>query len=309
VLSSIKSQRRREELLLKADSTRLFLLVARAFYATLSAETNLLELQNLLRLTEDRVKELSGRVNLGKSRQSEILTLRSQVSALKSQREGLLAQATFVRADLAFLTGVDLAGVALINDPLSLVTRDTGAQFLAKADERSDIRALREEVASARSLIKTAQGYYAPSLGLTGNYYVERVGNQEPIDWDLIFSLDLPLFEGGANVARVKTARSNLRTAELNLSAAVRQAQTEIKQAHILYQAATAQTGYLQSAAQNAKESYELQVKEYRYGLVNNLEVLEAMRFMIQNHQDLENALLDSQLRLIELKTATEELP
>jgi outer membrane protein len=309
VLSALKSSRRREELLLKNESTRLFLTVARAFYAALSAETNLMELQNLLKLTEDRAKELSGRVKLGKSRQSELLTLRSQVAALKSQREGLLADVSFVRADLAFLTGVEMDGVALVNDPLSIVTNDTGAQFLAKAEERSDIRALREELAAARSLISNAKGYYAPSLGLTGNYYVERVGTQKPIDWDLIFSLDLPVFEGGANMSRVRVARSNLRTAELNLSAALRRAQTEIKQAHLLYQSAAARAEYLRDASQKARESFELQEKEYRYGLVNNLEVLEAMRFMIQNHQDLENALLDTQLRLLELKTATEELP
>jgi outer membrane protein TolC len=63
----------------------------------------------------------------------------------------------------------------------------------------------------------------------------------------------------------------------------------------------------LEDAYKKAKKSYELQVKEYRYGLVTNLDVLQALTFMQDVKQNWDRALIQSQLDYINLTAAAEK--
>ena len=58
-----------------------------------------------------------------------------------------------------------------------------------------------------------------------------------------------------------------------------------------------------------AKKSYEIQVKEYRLGLVNNLEVLSALNTMEQTKQQWDGIQVGTKLNEINLRITVEDIP
>ena len=199
---------------------------------------------------------------------------------------------------------------AVLKDGLEEVAPfDSEEGFLAIAGGRSDVRAQEREIESARQEVRLARGAFYPSAGFLGNYYAKRVGTQRNIDWDALFSVDLPLFQGGTARALVREAGSRLKESELRLQELRRDIRREVREAARRVNASVAGSKRLRSAFEKAAESYRLQVGEYRLGLVNNLEVLQVMNDMQDRKRDLDRALIESKVHWLELKTAAEDLP
>jgi outer membrane protein len=119
------------------------------------------------------------------------------------------------------------------------------------------------------------------------------------VDWDLLFSVDVPLFQGGSAFAGASEAKSRYREAELNLSRLRRSVRSDVRTAFNLFQTSVSETKSLAAAYQKAKESYELQVREYRLGLVNNLEVLQAQNIMQDVKHDWDRTALETKVNYV----------
>jgi outer membrane protein len=72
--------------------TQLYRDVAQAFYTRLSVEKDLSVLDNQLELYQKRIKELQDRLSIGRSRNTELLTVQAAQAILKAQREQVLGQ-------------------------------------------------------------------------------------------------------------------------------------------------------------------------------------------------------------------------
>ncbi|MBL0059906.1 MAG: TolC family protein [Elusimicrobia bacterium] len=95
-----------------------------------------------------------------------------------------------------------------------------------------------------------------------------------------MLNLDVPLFQGGTVKARVADARSGLQQAQLSLDYLERQIQSDVKKAYEAWTASLEESQSLEEAYQASKKSYDAQRREYRLGLVTNLDVLNAMNLM-----------------------------
>lgn len=307
--SAFRAEARREEHNLRHESQRLYLDVATAFYTVILLERDLANAHTVLGLAQERVKELNRRSQLGKSRRSEVLSVESQLATLRAearQTEGDLAVA---RQNLSYLLGQDAASWPLedgMPDPLPPKPQEN---FLAKAGQRADVRAQTEDVLSNRYKLRIARGGLWPSADLTGNYYTYRVGFQKEIDWDLLLSLTVPIFRGGTQAAAVRESASVLAESKLELSRVRRDAEREIQTAAIRLAASVGEREAFQEAYEKAQESYKLHAQEYRLGLVNNLEVLEALNRLQEDRRQWDRSVVQSKLNLLGLKIATEELP
>ena len=122
------------------------------------------------------------------------------------------------------------------------------------------------------------QSGFFPSVKLDGNYYTQRVAPQSGNDWDLLFTVDVPLFDGAQTIGDVKVAASQRESARLDFEKTRRLARLDIKDAYENFKYAQKEERTLKNAAEASKKSYELQSEEYRLNLVNNLDVLDALR-------------------------------
>jgi outer membrane protein len=308
-MSASRAEQSGERRRLERARALLYLDVARAFYLVLQTERDLANLDVLLGLLDDRLRELRERERLGKSRRSELLSLESRRDAVAAERSLTDGDAASARELLAFLTGEDVSG-ARLEDPLpDDFPPDAEAPLLEKADARADVLAFRDDVEARRQELRVAKGAFYPNAGLLGNYYTKRVGTQSAIDWDVLLSLEVPLFQGGATRAQAREARSRLTEAELAWEEVRREARREVKDARVRLAASLEQAAGLRSAFAKAEESYRLHVKEYRLGLVNNLEVLQALDEMESRKRDSDRAAIRGKLLRFELLSAAEALP
>ncbi|MBI3575356.1 MAG: TolC family protein [Gammaproteobacteria bacterium] len=288
--------------------TQLFMDVTQNFYTVLSIEQDLKNFGEEINQNIDREKELNGRVRIGRSRIGEVLTVQSTISTLRAQVEQLQGQLGAAREAFAFLSG--LAPTTLLRDtedlPANLEPLD---DYLARLELRPDVSASRQRLSAARENTKVARGAHLPSLDLNANRYLERTGNLKDSTWDVGIALTVPIYAGGLLQSRVSEAVSQLTQAELNASQVIRQAEQEIRSTHQSVVFDRSQLDALEKATASARKNYEAQRRDYRLGLVTNLDVLQALTAFQQNQLALDRARYTTKLDYLKLQAAAVRRP
>jgi len=263
--------------------------VVQNFYTVLSLERDLTNYQEEIKQNMAREKEIAARLRIGRSRESELLNVQATLSTLRAQVELLKGQLRVAREAFAFFSGLEadtpLRDTEVLQDDLNAMDN-----YLAGIAERPDVKAAEQRYTAAKENINVAQGAHLPTLDLNGNYYLDRPANLNDINWDVQVALNIPLYSGGATQSRVREAASQRNQAEYVLEQVRRQAEQEIRALYQSVQFDRTQLAALERAAQATKKSYEAQRREYRLGLVTNLDVLQALTAFQQNQRALDRA-------------------
>ncbi len=273
-----RDERTRAEQLLLVD-------VANAFYLVLEQREDLQALETERLALMERVGELTERERLGRSRRSEVASAQAQLRRVEAEQEHIASQAMAARELLQFLTG--LTALTSLEDPEQLVAEPGDQEGrLAKGASRPDVQATGEAWRVAVRQVRIAQSALWPTVSVEGDYYTERVGVSDDINWDALLKVDVPLFQGGQAVGGIREASAKAREAKLQYQEAERRAVLEIRNAFTQFQAAMARSEALEQALRAAEESYRLQVEDYQHNLVNNLEVLQALQALVDARRD-----------------------
>jgi outer membrane protein TolC len=279
--------------------------VSVVFYTSIDLQQELQVYDIVKKTTEDRLKELNRRVRLGKSRESEALSTQVELASLEAQIEQTRQNLLTARLTLEFLTGVHPQTPLLDDraDPMIPPLEDA----LKKVITRPDVIALYKRREQADLLLRYARGGYYPSVDFLGNWYTERPGFQKEIDWDAQFKIMVPIFQGGLVKAQVDIARAQLTTSDLEFSRQDRRARQQVTDAHQQLTQSIQRARLYDKAATLAYKNYDVQLNEYKLGLINNLDVINVLR----TTQDLQiekiRALAVSKNNAIQLRIATGE--
>jgi outer membrane protein len=287
---------------------QLFKDVAQNFYDVLTLEQELKNLDEQIDQYRQREKELSDRVRIGRSRPGETLTVQSTVSTLRAQVEQRKAELNAAREVFAFLSGQPAP--TPLRDA-EAIPADPGAldAYLARLALRPDVKAAQRRLAAAQENISVARGAHLPSLDLNANRYLERTGALENVDWDVQLALTVPLYAGGSVQSRVREAQSQSTQAELGVSQVKRQAEQEIRSLHQSVMLDRSQLAALEMATDAARKNYETQQRDYRFGLVTNLDVLQALTVFQENQRALDRARYTAKLQYLRLQAAAVRRP
>jgi len=285
-LSGAGSLRKEREYTYARAQQLLFLDVADAFYTVLRCERDIEITEGTLKLLNDRVTDLTKREKIGRSRLSEVVTARSRLNTLKSTLARIRGNLMVQKRTLEFLTGKNLEHRAL----------DTGAElpslqnplkdYLDLSSNRPDVEAARYALKKAKRNIVIAQSQIWPTVTLDHTQYDRREGFQAPIDWDLLFRVNIPLFQGGEALSKIKAALVDKKKSDLMLSQTERHSETETKQAYDSLSARLDEYSALGEAVKSAEENYKVQREDYALALVTNLDVLEALENLNQTRLD-----------------------
>jgi outer membrane protein len=293
---------------LNQSRTLLFRDVVQGFFAVLIVERDGQIFGEELAAYETRIGELKDRERVGRSRQSEILAAQAALATLRAQGEQLKGSIAAARETLSFLTGLD-RNIALREPEASSTVLEPLDAYLAGTDTRPDVvsAAFRKEAAHAQ--VGMAWGNFLPSIDLTGNYYLKRTGVNEPIKWDAQAAISLPLFVGGNNFSRLREAKSASRQGDAQFSRARRQAELDIRLLYSRTATDLAQVNALVSAADLSDRNYQEQSNDYRLGLVNNVEVMQALAGSQETRRALNRALYTLKADLATLDAAAARRP
>jgi len=267
-----KKQRQSEKL--RAEQL-LFVDVSDAFYLFMEENEDLKTLNTIREAFSDRIDELKERVNIGKSRTSEVVSTEVQLYSLEDQIELVKNQEAIARQLLEFLIGRQINEITELGFNFFLKPE---SEYLAKASSRTDVQAASFALAADQKRVKIAKSGFFPTLNLETDYYTHRTST--PIDsrWEALLTIDVPIFEGTTTYGKVKEAISVARESRLLLERTKRLVIQDIHDSYVNAQADFLRTGILEKALKSAELNYELQTQDYKLNVVNNLDVLTAIQ-------------------------------
>jgi outer membrane protein TolC len=295
-------QVRHARLLLYADT-------ADAFYAVLEIDRELATTQDTLRLAQERLEELEQRNRIGISRRSEVLSQEAETASIRATAERLKGLLVVAWEALRFVTGLQ-GTPELVDDLPDAVQIPPVEEYLARARERrDDLKAARERVAAAEEGIGMARSGYLPTADLEARYYTHREGVSAEIDWDVVLSFQVPIFEGGVTQAQMRDARSRVRSSQLDLERLTRDTALQVNRAYADLLAFRSELASLEKAVAAAEENYEIVQAEYRRGIVTNIDVLAAFDQLQQARLRRDRARFGSRRSGVRLEAVTGATP
>lgn len=306
-LKGFRAQRRAGQADFDQAAALLYRDVARSFYGLVSADIEISDIDDEIRIYDDRVKELQQRLRIGRSRASEKLAIESAQARLRADRQGLLIERSTQVEIFRFLTG--LSDVTPNDqEPLPLTPPDVN-QFLTALDRRPDVRAEVERYNAAHQAVHVAQADHYPTLNATGNYYPIRTNDLNDLHkdptWDVQGTITLPLFSGGTVVGQVREKKSQRLAQDLKMREIKRMAEQEIRTIFERLRIDLDQLQALKVALELSQQDYKAQTREYRLGLVTNLDVLQALVSEQQNRRDYNKAIYAAKLDRVLLEIAS----
>ncbi|MGZ3686757.1 MAG: TolC family protein [Bdellovibrionota bacterium] len=303
LVSSANFQKQRAMVVLFQD-------VSTNFYQIVTLEQDLRNIDYELSLYTKRVNELNQRVRIGRSRQAEVLTVQSAMASLKAQNEQVLGQLKVVREVFQIQTGLDLNTPIADSENLPAKLEPTES-YLGHVEARPEIRSQRDQLVSAEEGIPIARAGHLPSLSVNGDFYLyKQFGDvAAPWNWDVQGVLTIPIYSGGVVQSKVRQAASQAHQSELALSQARKSAMQEILSDHAQTAADLSQLQALIDATGIAEKNFVAEERDYRLGLVANIDVLSALTNFVESRRaaDRERALV--KLDYSKLQAATAERP
>ena len=190
------------------------------------------------------------------------------------------ARAALVRAQeqLGVQTGSDDALDVVADEPALPVLADAKKEGLER--ERLDVQAAltRSDVARAATTLDWMD--YLPLVNAVFQpFYQNPPSLTQPLTgWQLNLVLQIPLYDGGLRYGQAHERRANLKSAEAQLDATLRQAKSELRAAFKTVTHADAALEAARGSAKRAAEALELANEAWKAGATTNLEVIDAER-------------------------------
>lgn len=254
--------------------------VARAYVVAIDAGNAVTLSRATLTAQEETLRIVNVRYDLGAADRREQVLAESDIASARDSLElALSAQRSAVRA-LEVLLGRYPAGTLAIPDTLPAVTD------VVIAGQPADLLRRRPDIVAAESSVRSAFASTAiartgrwPSLSLSGGISSasEDLGDLiDPASLALSLGIRLAgtLFDGGLTTARIDAAESNGRIALANYGAAVLDAYADVEGRLDDVQTLRNRASYVETAAENARETLRLAEIQYREGAIDLLDVL-----------------------------------
>lgn len=290
-----------------ATVINLYQLVINSYFQYYQAQNDVKNLNELLRLSSERVREIRARTSVGRSRRGELVQAEAQLLTAQSQIDQGNINFNRAKENLEFFTGIDNIELA----PLTIIPRELPGMttYLDRVKTRPDLLASSQQVKIAERQIDVAKGGHYPQLDFVGNYYFDRTGALATSEWDAALVLSVPLFQGGAVQSRVRASAEQKNAAMMDYKQSLRTAETDVTVLYQNYVQMHSQLDALKKAVDKAEEAYRLNRRDYEYGQVTNLDVLQSLNIFIETKRTFDTLLAQAHMTYKNIEATTGVLP
>jgi outer membrane protein len=318
VFTGLKAAKSTEEFYrLNAQLTeeQIIEMVANAYYQLQVQKQKIQVLDSNYNSTSRVLGILKGQFDNGLARKIDVDRMNVTLSNIEAQRQQLRNGIIQAGNQLKFLMGVSIqskmevpeVSIATIQ-PLVLAETDSLDVF-----SRTEMQLLRKQSQLLTYQKKAYEAERYPTLGLTGNYSYQGLGNDFPIlkgaskgvNWFDVASVGLtlrvPIFKGGATKARIKQADVSIRKLEeditnrdLALNLEFENAKSKLSSSIIILNNQKANAGLAQEVYANTQNNYN-------NGLATLTDLLDAESSLNQAQNNYSTALLDYKIAEVQL--------
>jgi multidrug efflux system outer membrane protein len=224
------------------------------------------------------------RLGAGVDNPLALVQVQTQLQSTIAQEADLRRQRAQFEHALALLLGEPPASFALAPKTLTLtaplVPPGLPSDLLAR---RPDVLEAEQALIAANANVGVAIANFYPTLTLTGSAGLQSFNIQSVVDWQSRFlslgpNLSIPLFEGGRLKGSLRQAKARydelLANYRQSLLTAYRDVEDNLSDLHLRAQAADAQ----EQAVNAAREYLRLSNIQYRQGIINSLQLIDADR-------------------------------
>ncbi len=269
---------RQRRALLRDMQSNLLLEVAQTYYGVLSEARSVKVLRATLGVQKANVASMKRKQKAGIVVRLSVL----QSEADESATRVLLTQARNSvqkgRAVLAFLIGApNLNGARLVNrfDPPAHVPALRQLDQISLR-QRQDLRAADDAVATSRHEVSAAVAEYFPSVSIDLNTFLSKQSFPGDSWWNSLFSVNLPIFEGGVIYDDIRTAYSRLRQAMLARQRLAQRILEQVRIARDNWISSVKLVRNLLTEMRAARASFHQARHSFQAGLATNLDVITA---------------------------------
>ncbi|MDQ2799352.1 MAG: TolC family protein [Armatimonadota bacterium] len=279
------------------------------FFSVLRAQSQVAVDQEQVTAAQENVRIATARFNAGAAPQFDVLTAQTNLTNLQQQLSSARNSLALAQANLNNLLGLAPATpITLQEPPLPPLDQPVNVPQSTRTAlaRRPELREADNNIVIAQRLIKIAGATLKPSLGVSvgGNYngYVSSGSPHETID--LSIDLGIPLYDGGATAARVRSAQVDLDT-QVTTRAQLRQnVSLEVLQASLNVSDAQTRSASAGQGVTQALEALRLANVRYQNGIGTQLDVTNAQAQLATARTNLAGAQYDYQTALAQLTRA-----
>jgi outer membrane protein len=285
---------------LARDYQTIYQDVAQAFYNVLQFEGDMIVQADLIDALRARVDDLKDRVNLGRSRPSELLQAQTDLANSKFTYEQQRGSLNAAKETVAFYTGIP-SGDLQLKDTQKFPSAAQLEAYVKQSGTRPDVLSQLETLRQSERNLSVAEGQLWPTITANGNFLASQDPTSNDIDATMTLEASMPIFDGGLIIAQIHQNKETVRQSKLNVEQLQRTADQDTRTAYVNFEASVAQVVVLREAATLAAKNFEAQVDDYRRGVVANLDVLTALQDYQTARIQLHNANMQARLDLINL--------
>ena len=242
----------------------------------------------------------------------------TKTALLRAEAELSGAQSKLVEAkNLLNLAKAVLARVVGIEGDFTL------QETALKRKEALELRLLQQEAFAERAELKSStmkkkiaedevrytKGAYWPTLSIEGVYERRDEDPSSPFFLEEsiygVLRLNFPFYEGGLRKAEVRQAEARYKQSELMYEDLKKTVSIEVENAYLDLKT---QEGILESLRDQvtfARDNYNTVSKQFKFGLVNSIDVMDANTLLVEAERDFFRAQYNYQLSIVKLKRAT----
>lgn len=230
---------------------------------------------------QKHLQQTQGFVEVGT--QPEIALAQAKTNVANAQVQVITAENNYAiaRAQLNQAMGVEQPIDFDVADETAPPVEGEDATGDALAQEalgaRPEVKALAEQVLAQELTLRSIQGAYAPSLGVsTGLTDAGESTNNLVWNWSAALTLSVPVFQGGLTRSQVVEARANLAAVKAQATAERQQVLLDVEQARLAVRAARAALVAAGEALVNATDQLHLAEGRYEVGVGSIIELSDA---------------------------------
>lgn len=286
----------------------LELSVAQRYYSALAAEELVKVAEANLTAARDHERQVKARVEVGRTAPADIAPAEADVadaefSLLQAENNADLAKAQLKQAmGLPPAYSLQLSRDSLLPPESPLPDLDQALE--TALSRRPDLASIRASIAAAEDGLRFSRAMSGPALSLTAQYDRGLQGPQEGTSWAAALSAQVPLFDGGARAADVKTARANLAMARAQAQQLINSIGAEVETALLNAQTARQSIRAAQKSVTAAESQLAAAEGKYRAGVGIFVEILDAQRALVSARTHRVQAAYDYRSALAALRRA-----
>lgn len=282
--------------------------VAESYYDVLKANKAVeIAKANVERLTKHR-DAAQTRFRVGEVTKTAVLRAEAELSGARSKLVESENFLNLAKAILARVVGIEGDFKLQESVPEGIETIELNLLQQKAIDERAELKSSNIQMKIAEDEVRYTKGAYWPTLSIEGVYERRDEDPSSPFFLDEsiygVLRLNFPFFEGGLRKAEVRQAEERYKQTELMREDLKKTISIEVENAYLDLKTQKGILESLQDQVTFAKDNYDTVSKQFEFGLVNSIDVMDANTLLVEAERDFFRAQYNYQLSIVRLKRA-----